>query len=454
LFAHGFSVVLTFFLFSVRSAELKGIDCDSTTTSRTGSSCFPNNQCPCFIPAKFRAYFPADVNFILHIFTDPKRFFLKLMQESLQLRRRETLKYQDFIDELENSYHQMIDRLARNWYRSRYDRRKSASRDEEGKRELMKELDKYVFNLEHRSNVFNLDGTNWYFDIVMFRKNSLPDDSLHMIEKIVGYELMKEFAELFETAKQKNVTPLFDLIRDSILCGLKVDISKHAPFVEKLMEMVTEFLHKVEATTDRDEYLHMLNQTQLVSVSEFFLSEEMLSYAKSRIKTSLEPWLMANRQQIEEEAKHLWDAIAEMTHALYTLESPLPLFLNIQIRQLIDWLRTDRFTEDVFRHWLIQLPTVPDSLVSEIEAFAADPKTETLDKLSEYYDNFLREEFKLKLAGLVWRIRDLMPTPSCVTDLEKQSPQKAVQVFGMDLQYADYLVLFITYIPFKYLGII
>jgi len=448
MLAHGCPLVCTFLLLFVQSAELKGIDCSEPTTTSYGG-CFPDNQCPCFIPAKFRAYFPADFNDILHFLADPTRGFWKKVQKSLRLRRGENMKYQDFIDLLEDALNAMLDKIAEKSSKSRY-RRPYSERDaiitEHDQRKFMKFLEECLFDLEHRDNFFNLDG---YRDTRYSKKSSLQK-----IASILDYSVMKDIADLWKTAQEKNLPPLFDLIRDSILCETRVDISKHSPFAEKLLNMVAEFLQKVEATSDNDDYLQMLNKTQLVSVHEFFLSEETFSYFKSRINTSLAPWLIQNRPQIEEEANNLKEALTVAQQAMRDTESGFHVFLNIKFRQLIGWLRKERFTEDVERYWLMQLPKVSDSFVRELEVFAADPKTEAFDKLSENYANFLHEEFKMHLENLFWKMRTLMPTPSCVKDVEKQSPQKVVQVYGTDLDYPEYFLLIALYIPAHYVGFV
>merc|ERR1719402_935197 len=100
----------------------------------------------------------------------------------------------------------------------------------------------------------------------------------------------------------------------------------------------------------------------------------------------------------------------------------LHLFMNIKMKQLIDWLRKDRFIEDVFRHSLIYLPSLSDSFIHKLEAFSTDPNTESLDILSEYIVKLLHEDVKWELENIVMRMRELVRQHfSCVTNIQKQS---------------------------------
>merc|ERR1712055_1244825 len=120
----------------------------------------------------------------------------------------------------------------------------------------------------------------------------------------------------------------------------------------------------------------------------------------------------------------------------------LHLFMNIKMKQLIEWLRKDRFIEDVFRHWLMYLPPVSDSFIDNLEQFASDPNIEALDTLSDYIVNTLTPgRVKWELKNFVMRMRALVgQPPACVTNIQRQTSPKEIYLFGMKMEYEDYFV--------------
>jgi len=450
LLTHGCTVLSTFLLFSVHSAELKEIGCKTTTISSMHGnivvSCSPDHLCPCFIPANFSQYFPARFNVILRKLANPRRSILKTIQRLLRLGHRDTMSYQDVIDLLEESYETFLDQCAEESTRQRFGPGPTEYR-------VVDYLDRYLFDFEDRSNLLNLDANHVLNG--MREERVRPNYYLLKIESVLDYYVMKEFAELFKAAQENGVPSLFDLIRDSILCGFRVDIAvNHSySFMKKLMNMVNEFLQKVELTKNREAYLQMLNKTQLVSLNDFFLSDETMSYFKSRIQTSLGPWLIENRQQIEEEALNLYRSFVMAYQGMENTDPGLHLFMNIKMKQLIEWLRKDRFIEDVFRHWLMYLPPVSDSFIDNLEQFASDPNIEALDTLSDYIVNTLTPgRVKWELKNFVMRMRALVgQPPACVTNIQRQTSPKEIYLFGMKMEYEDYFVLLCTYYSANFL---